>query len=49
MSTFEATMNMFYYGTQYSMDDIGANFGINMVIVGLLEFIAYFSSSKFIF
>jgi len=37
---------MFYYGTQYSMEDIGSNFGVNMLIVGCLEFLAYFTSSN---
>jgi hypothetical protein len=45
ISLFEITTNMFYYGTQYSMEHIGSNFGVNMLIIGCLEFIAYFSSS----
>jgi MFS family permease len=46
---FATTVNIFYYGTQYCMDDIGSNFGFNMLIVGCLEFSAYFSSSKYCF
>lgn len=48
ISLFEITTNMFYYGTQYSMEDIGSNFGVNMLIIGCLEFVAYFSSSFFV-
>lgn len=46
VSVFEVTTNMFYYGTQYSMEDIGSNFGTNLLIVGCLEFTAYFTSSN---
>lgn len=45
---YAVTNAVYYYGTQYSMENIGKNFGFNMLIVGCLEFVAYFSSSKMV-
>jgi len=48
IGAYAVTIAIYYYGTQFSMENIGKNFGFNMLIVGCLEFVAYFSSTFFI-
>jgi hypothetical protein len=37
---------MYYYGVQFSLEQIGTNFGTNILLTGLIEAVAYFSFSK---
>ncbi len=37
--------NFYYYGMQGSMERTGYSFGVNMLLVGLHEFLAYLSAS----
>lgn len=37
--------NGMYYITQYSINQIGSTFEMNMLIIGALEFVAYFITS----
>lgn len=41
------SFNFFYYGMQGSMERTGYNFGLNMLLVGLHEFLGYLSASFF--
>ena len=43
----EVTTNMYYYGVQFSLDQIGTDFGYNILLTGLIEAAAYFSFSNF--
>lgn len=43
----EVTTNMYYYGVQFSLEQIGTNFGTNILLTGCIEAIAYFSFSMF--
>ncbi len=45
----EVTTNMYYYGVQFSLDQIGTDFGYNILLTGLIEAAAYFSFSNFLF
>jgi hypothetical protein len=45
----EVTTNMYYYGVQFSLDQIGTDFGYNILLTGLIEAAAYFSFSNFWF
>jgi hypothetical protein len=38
--------NGMYYITQYSVNQIGSTFQMNMLIIGALEFVAYFITSN---
>ncbi len=40
---------MYYYGVQFSLDQIGTDFGYNILLTGLIEAAAYFSFSNFWF
>lgn len=40
---------MYYYGVQFSLEQIGTNFGTNILLTGLIEAAAYFSFSKLFF
>ena len=42
----EITTNMYYYGVQFSLEQIGTNFGTNILLTGCIEAAAYFSFSK---
>jgi hypothetical protein len=33
-------MDVYYYGTQYSLESIGKDFGTNMLVIGVMDFIA---------
>jgi hypothetical protein len=44
----EITTNMYYYGVQFSLEQIGTNFGTNILLTGLIEACAYFSFSIFL-
>lgn len=41
------SFNLFYYGSQGSMERTGFNFGMSMLLIGIHEFIAYLSASYF--
>lgn len=43
----EVTTNMYYYGVQFSLEQIGTNFGTNIMLTGCIEALAYFSFSIF--
>lgn len=45
----EITTNMYYYGVQFSLEQIGTNFGTNILLTGCIEAIAYFSFSNSFF
>ena len=40
---------MYYYGVQFSLEQIGTNFGTNIMLTGCIEAVSYFSLSKNIF
>jgi hypothetical protein len=37
---------MYYYGVQFSLEQIGTNFGTNILLTGLIEAVGYFSFSN---
>lgn len=47
MSFAQACNNGFYYTIQYSVDDYGYRFEINMLVIGCLEFVSCFFTNFF--
>ena len=45
----EVAINMVYYGIQFSLGKIGTNFGYNILLMGIVEFWAFFSFSTTVF
>lgn len=41
----EVAINMVYYGIQFSLGKIGTSFGYNILLMGIVEFWAFFSFS----
>jgi hypothetical protein len=44
----EITTNMYYYGVQFSLEQIGSDFGTNILLTGAIEACAYFSFNLFV-
>jgi hypothetical protein len=47
IATLEIGANAFYYGGQFSLGQIGTNFGYNILLTGCIESVAFFSSGIF--
>ncbi len=41
----EIGANAYYYGVQFSLGKLGTNFGYNIMLIGIIEFFAFFSTS----
>lgn len=46
VAVLEIGANAYYYGVQFSLGQVGTNFGYNILLTGIIETIAFFSSSK---
>jgi hypothetical protein len=40
--------NLFYYGIQGSLERMGVNFGVTMLVIGINEFLSYLAFSYFV-
>ena len=45
IAVIEICTNMYYYGVQFSLEGIGYDFGTNILLIGTIEAISYFSFS----
>lgn len=49
VAVLEIGANSYYYGIQFSLGNIGTNFGYNIILTGAIEFVAFFSTSTYTF